>query len=265
MTAPVLTPRAQVLDAALAAVTVDGQTAQDILALARVLDGNPYLRRALTEPSTPVEARQRAAAALFTGRVTAGALSVLDAAVGQSWRDEEALVRAMERLGIRAVWVWADRTGHLDQVVDELFAFGQLVGRTPDLRRTVTDFTVAPDRRRALVQRLLVGKAQPQTIALAEHAAVTHYATFEDAIARDLTMAGQLKGALVAVATVAAPLTALQHQRLIAALTARAGRAVVVEEVIDPAVIGGVRVALGDEVIDGTMAARLNVARRHLT
>jgi F-type H+-transporting ATPase subunit delta len=265
MSAPVLTARGRALDQALAAQTVDGAVAQDLLALARLLDANAYLRRALTEPSTPVEARQQVATALLANQVGAAALSVLHAAIEQSWPDEQALVRALERQGIRAVWIWADRDQRLGAVVDELFAFGQLVARTPQLRGALTDFTTDPKRRSALVRRLLQDKAAPQTVALAEHAAVTRYATFEGAIERDLDLAGQIKSTLVATATVATPLTDSQHARLVAALSARAGQPVVVEEVIDPAVIGGVRVDLGDEVIDGTMASRLAAARRHLT
>jgi len=256
--------RHQALDAALAAVPVDGPTAEDLLAVARVLDADPFLRRALVDPSTPVERRAQVVKALFQGKVTASALSVVQAAVAQNWSDGHALVRAVERQGIRAVWRWADREGILDKVTDELFEAGQLVTKTSDLRRAVTDFTVPTDRRRALVQGLLGAAVAPQTLALLEHAAVTHNATFEDAIKRDLNLAGQLRDTMVAVATVAQPLSEAQRSRLTAALTRRTGRPVRIQEAIDPNVLGGVRVDLGDDVIDGTLTARLTAARRHL-
>jgi F-type H+-transporting ATPase subunit delta len=266
MTAPVPTPtRHQVLDAALAGLKVDGPTAEDILAIGRVLDASPFLRRALSDPSTPLAARQQVVAALFGGQVTAGALAVLQAAVAANWPDGHALVRALEREGIRAVLLWADREGQLGQVTDEVFAAGQVVSKTPELRRAVTDFTVAADRRRGLVQQVFRAKVTPQTLALVEHAAVTHYATFEDAIARDLALAGQLQTTLVAVATVARPLTNAQRAQLANSLTRRAGQSVRVEEVVDPGVLGGIRVELGDDVIDGTLTARLDAARRHIT
>jgi len=266
MTAPAPTPtRRQVLDQALAGVVADARTAEDILAIGRVLDGNPFLRRALSDPSTPVEHRQQVVAALFQGKVGAGALKVLQAAAAANWPDGHALVRSLERAGIQTVLLWADREGQLDQLVDELFAAGQVISKTPELRRAVTDFTVAPDRRRALVQQVLDRTVLPQTLALVEHAAVTHHATFEDAIAADLDLAGQLKATLVAVATVARPLTAAQRTQLANSLTRRAGKTVRIEEVVDPGVIGGIRIALGDDIIDGTMTARLEAARRHLT
>ncbi|MDR1807367.1 MAG: F0F1 ATP synthase subunit delta [Propionibacteriaceae bacterium] len=257
--------RTQALDRALDGVTPDGPTAEDLLAVARVLDGNPFLRRALSDPSTAVDVRHQVVAALFGAKVTPAALTVVQAAAATNWSDGHALVRALERQGIRAVWLWAQAEGRLGQVVDELFAAGQLISKAPELRRAVTDFTVQPDTRRGLVQSVLGAKVLPQTLALAEHAAVTHAATFEDAIARDLDLAGQITSAQVAVVTVAKPLTAAQRTRLAATLAKRAGRSVTIEEVVDPAILGGARVELGDDVIDGTMTARLAEARRHLT
>ncbi|MDR1513199.1 MAG: F0F1 ATP synthase subunit delta [Propionibacteriaceae bacterium] len=246
-------------------MAVDGPTAEDVLALGRALDGDAFLRRALSDPSTPAEARRQVAAALFADKVTPGALKVLQAAAAATWPDGHVLVLGLERAGVRAVWLWADRAGIADRVTDELFALGQLVTTTPELRRAVTDFTADPGRRRALIRQVAGAKVAPQTLALAEHAVVTRHATFEDAVRRDLALGAQLKGTAVAVATVARPLSPGQRDRLANSLSRRAGRAVKVEEVVDPSVLGGVRVELGDDIIDGTMTARLAAARRHLT
>ena len=58
------------------------------------------------------------------------------------------------------------------------------------------------------------------------------------------------------------PLEADQRSRLRAALSRQAGRDVVLQEVVDPGLLGGVRVELGDEVVEGTVAGRLDEARR---
>ncbi|MDR1449020.1 MAG: F0F1 ATP synthase subunit delta [Propionibacteriaceae bacterium] len=264
MTAPVIATRGQALDAALAAAPADGQTAQDLLDLAQALAESPYLRRALTNPAAPAAARQRAAYSLLGSRVGPGALAVALAAVAQSWSDADGLRRALERQGIRACWLWADSEGRFTAAVDGLFAFGQLVAGDRGLRRALTDFTVSAERRRGLVRRLLEGRVQPAAVTLAEQAA-TASVPFEDAVARSLGLAGQLKGQTVARAVVASPLGPGQRARLTAALAERSGRPVVLEEIVDPTVLGGVRVEIGDDVIDGTVAARLETARRHLT
>jgi len=60
-------------------------------------------------------------------------------------------------------------------------------------------------------------------------------------------------------------LTADQESRLRAALGRQAGRDVTLHVIVNPAVLGGVRVSLGDEVIEGTVAGRLSDVRRKLS
>jgi F-type H+-transporting ATPase subunit delta len=66
----------------------------------------------------------------------------------------------------------------------------------------------------------------------------------------------------VAEIRVAAPLTDEQSRRLVSALSTVSGRTVRLNVAIDPTVMGGVHVTIGDEVIDGTVASRLEQARR---
>ena len=79
----------------------------------------------------------------------------------------------------------------------------------------------------------------------------------------DLTeAAARQRQRIVAEVRVAQPLDAEQQRRLAAALTALKGRNVRLNVAVDPAILGGVHVTVGDEVIDGTVAARLEQARR---
>ncbi len=65
--------------------------------------------------------------------------------------------------------------------------------------------------------------------------------------------------------TVARPLSQEQAERLRAALERQVGRQVNLQVVVDPAVVGGARVQVGDEVIEGTVAGRLAAAEKQLT
>ncbi|MDP1788870.1 MAG: F0F1 ATP synthase subunit delta, partial [Rhodoglobus sp.] len=64
--------------------------------------------------------------------------------------------------------------------------------------------------------------------------------------------------------TSAAPLTAAQLDRLAKGLTKQYGRGLRINQIVDPAVIGGLRVAIGDDVIDGSIATRINDLRLQL-
>lgn len=77
-----------------------------------------------------------------------------------------------------------------------------------------------------------------------------------------MTQAAAQKNRVVATVRVARPLTTDQTERLRAALTRQVGRDVAIQEIVDETLLGGVRVELGHEVIEGTVAARLEEARR---
>ena len=64
--------------------------------------------------------------------------------------------------------------------------------------------------------------------------------------------------------TSAVALTPEQEQRLTASLARLYGRTVGLQVTVDPRLLGGLIVQVGDEVIDGSIAHRLEVAHRRL-
>ncbi len=69
---------------------------------------------------------------------------------------------------------------------------------------------------------------------------------------------------LVAEVESALPLTVEETNRLTAGLARIYGRAISVHVMVNPALGGGLRVRVGDEVIDGSVAGRLEELRRRL-
>ena len=69
-----------------------------------------------------------------------------------------------------------------------------------------------------------------------------------------------------AVATVhtARELTSSEKERLVAALTKQYGSEVQLHVVVDPDLVGGMRIQIRDDVIDGTVSGRLDDAGRKL-
>ena len=97
---------------------------------------------------------------------------------------------------------------------------------------------------------------------LAKRAVGARSRSFDHTVETYVDLAAEQKNRVVATVRVARPLDDDQRSRLRTALTRQAGREVVLQEVVDPDVLGGVRVELGDEVLEGTVSAKLDEARR---
>ena len=146
----------------------------------------------------------------------------------------------------------------------ELARMAILVAEHVPLRRALTDPALPDERKRALVEELLAGRTQPETVALVGHVARGH----EEPAGRwtDWPSARPSDGgAWWSRATTAVPLTDEQERRLTAALARATGRQVDLEVVVDPSVVGGVVARVGDEIIDGSVRSQLRSALEQLT
>lgn len=237
----------------------------DLLAVAQLLDGQPALRRALTDTGREADDRAALVRRLLASRVGEPASDVVVGAVRARWTRPSDLVAGLEELGLEAHLAAAEQAGRLGDVEDQLFRFGRVVAGDAALRAALVDRSAPPASRTALVRRLLEGRAAPETVRLVEHAVVARRErALEAALDRLVDLAARRRQHMVATVRVAVPLTPEHRDRLARALERQHGRPVHLNVVVDPDVIGGLRVELGDEVVDGTVASRLDEARRRL-
>jgi F-type H+-transporting ATPase subunit delta len=170
---------------------------------------------------------------------------------------------ALEDLGADAVLAAAEQEGRLDRVEDELFRFERLVAADQGLRDALINQDASTANKAALVSRLLDGKVAPEAVRLARQAVLAPRGRrFPQVIKEYLRLAARRREQLTAVVTSAIALDAAQHARLRAALSGLYGRPVFVTAVVNPELLGGVHVRIGDDVVDGTVARRLEDARR---
>lgn len=238
----------------------------EIWAVARAVDANPTLRRNLGDPSREGAEKAALAQRLLSGKVGDEALGVVGAVVAQRWPETGDVVTALEQLGVEAVLAHAQRQGRLDKVEDELFRFGRIVEGTPDLQAALSDRRADAQAKATLVDRLLSVKASPESVRLAKQAvAGTRGRRFDHAIAAYLEQASARQDQVTATVITAVPMSDEQLERLARALSTQYGRTVRTNVVIDEHVVGGIRVEIGDEVIDGTVSHRLAEAHRRMT
>ena len=256
----------EVLEAQLAAEGADaGRTGEDLFAVTSLLDSSVRLRRALTDPARDGAAKGAFLRQTLGGKITPAALETVAALASGRWAAGRDLADACERVAVLAVVTQADRAGRLDALEDELFRFARTVAGNPALRDALADRT-APDADRAsLVSRLLVDKASPEAIQLARRAAVSPRGVRAEKLLEEwVEVAAKRREQFVAHVVSAHPLTEQQRDRLAAGLARQYGRAIRVNAEVDPDLVGGLRIKVGDDVIDGSISTRLAEARRRL-
>lgn len=152
--------------------------------------------------------------------------------------------------------------GDLAATEDELFAVAQALAGSDELREVLADRRIPAARRQQIVEDLLGGQAAETTVALVSMVVGAGRGSdlvriIEAAVERS---AG-LRNKAVAEVRSAIALSDDQQQRLAGALQQATGKDVTVKVIVDPSVMGGLVTRIGDEVIDGSVRARINQLR----
>jgi F-type H+-transporting ATPase subunit delta len=239
--------------------------ADELFSVARLLDRQLTLRRALSDPAGKPEERAALAQRLFGGKVSDATLDLVETVARQRWSRPIDLVDAFTELATEASLDAADAAGQLEDVEDELFRFGRIVSADRELARILSDRKAPAEGKTALLDRLLGGRVSAPTAQLLRNVLTGPYAgSAGNAIERLSEVANRRRGRSVARVTSAVALTAAQEQRLADVLSRLYGRTIGLQVTVDPGVLGGLIVQVGDEVIDGSIAHRLEAAHRRL-
>ncbi len=237
----------------------------ELLGVARLLDGEPRLRRALSDPARSGADRRALLDGLVANAVGTDTRTILGEVAGGRWSSAGELLDGVENLGIEALLAGADQAGELGEVEDELFRFGQIVDGSPQLAATLADPSVQVGPRSTILDALLDGKARPVTVRLAKVALAGFGGrTFIGGLTRLVELAAARRDKQVAYVTVAKPLSEAEEERLVTRLKALYGRDISLKIAVDETVLGGVRVMVGSDLYDGTTLRRLSDTRHAL-
>ena len=239
--------------------------ASELLAVAGTLAQEKALRVALADAGTAASTRAAIVSDVFGGKVAATTADIVTEAISVRWSHDRDLVQALETLGTQAACIAAQAAGALDAVEEEIFMFGRAVAGSSDLQMALTNPSLPATAKVGIVESLLAGKASDTARTLLTYRIGNlRGARIDTAVEELLAIAADQRQRLVAEVTSAVVLSDNQESRLSAALSTITGRDINVNVIVDRTVLGGIQVRIGDDLIDGTVASRLEAASRAL-
>lgn len=252
-----------------AASDLDGSAlttaASELTEVITFLTKNPVLRKKLTEDEDNPAGKQQLVSTLFGGKVAPIVVDVVASAAKQRWSSSADFVTGLRRQNALIVLTAAEREGVIEQVEDELFRVSRLLEANPQLASLLSDFTHPADKRNALLEKLIGGQVNEHTWYLLSHTiTLLHGQPAELAVDHLAELAAARRGESVAHVVSAAPLSDEQTQRLSSVLGNIYGRTISVQTEVRPEILGGLRIGVGDEIIDADIATRLAKATETL-
>src|SRR5690606_20478389 len=158
------------------------------------------------------------------------------------------LVAGLEELAIRA----AAKAEKSADVAGELFSVSRVVAENPELELALGSTLGDPAAKVALVRQLFAGTVSEATVLIvSELVRELRGGGVRGALREAIRVVAEQAGRTVATVTTAKPLTAEQAERLRAALSRSYGGEIALNQIIDAGVVGGIRVQVADDIIDG--------------
>lgn len=240
--------------------------ADELFAALDVLDTSPALRRSVTDAAREPGERAGIMRSLFGSQAQTSTVQILEAVVSRRWSRERDLGDAIETLAVNVTAARAERDGlqGLETLEGALLGFRHVVAESHDVQRALTDPQAPEEATRRLAARL-TPDAQAEARLLIDRAVTSPRGLRPSALVEKF--AGQIAARQqrwIAQVTVAKDLDSSNLEKLSASLDRYFGRELKLDVVVDPTVVGGIRVQVGDEVVDSTLAARLNSLGRTL-
>lgn len=242
--------------------------ADELVSVAKVLDREIVVTRYLTVPAEDSAPRVQLLERLFSGKIGDAALDVLRAAVCERWSANSDLVDAIEHLSRQALLAVADREGKVDEVEDQLFRFARVLDAQPRLAILLGDYGSPAEGRIGLLRKVLdssSARVDKIVVTLLSHTVeLLRGQSADEAVKFLVEVAVARRGEIVAEVRAAAELSDAQRTRLVEVLSRIYGHPVSLQLQTDDALLGGLLITVGDEVIDGTLSSRLAAAEAQL-
>ncbi len=241
--------------------------ADDLASVAKLLARESILTRHLADPADDPSPKLGLLETLLEGKVGDTALEVLKAAVSGRWSSDANLVDAVEHVARLALLVRAEREEVAGDVEEQLFRFSRILDAQPGLAILLTDYSAPTEGRVKLLRDILDSGSgvNATTVQLLSQTVELLRGERADQAVLDLAeLAVARRGEVVAHVSAAADVSDAQRTRLTEVLTRIYRHPVSLQLHINPGLLGGLNIAVGDEVIDGTLSSKLAAAETKL-
>ena len=236
----------------------------ELFTITKVLDDSIQLERALTDPSRPVADKVAVLKELLGDNAHPMTREIMTDWVSRRWSRARDIANAVEDFGVDAMMYYADATDATLQVSIELSELHSALLNLPVVRAKLYDYQATSEARVKLFREVFSGKTLNKvTMRLAEHATCNlRRRRYLETIQWLINKFSRHMGESMVTVTTATPLKKEQIKRLVEVYSAKVGRQVHINSVVDPTVLGGMRIQVGDEVTDNTVVAQLQNLHR---
>jgi len=264
---------------------------QDLASLSQTVLANHELRAALTDTSVTGVVRRDVLSDVLNGKVSAPAARLASHAALVSHAQEVptalsyladrarqasdgtfdaepalSVLSARNRVGGFATAIFEDaEVASLEVIEHELFQVARAIESSADVRRALADRDMPLSRRQGLVTTLFAAKVTPVTLRLLEYVVAGGRA--RDVVGTIDWLADQTaraRGWRIAKIRTAKTLDQAQADGLRASLAKVAGNPVELQVTEDASLLGGIRIEVGDLLVDATAKGRLDSLREHI-
>ncbi|MFF1880946.1 F0F1 ATP synthase subunit delta [Pseudarthrobacter sp. NPDC058196] len=252
--------------------TASLQLAKELFGILGTVDSSAGLRRALTDPSRSGDEKSALVRQLVGGKVSADAAEIAGGLASSRWASARDIGDALETLAATVVISVAENksavsasgiTG-LEELENDLFSFNQAVASSHEVQRALSEPQASAAAKATLAERLAPGASEEAKVLITQ--AVTQPRGIKPTrlVERFAELAAKRQQRWIATVSVTRPLSQTQLARLQAGMNALYGRELKVNVIVDPSLIGGIRVQVGDEVLDASVLTRLGELQRQL-
>jgi F-type H+-transporting ATPase subunit delta len=245
--------------------------ARELFGILAVLDGSAGLRRALTDPSREGAEKSALVHSLLDGKASGDAVEITAKLAASRWADARDISDALETIASTVASAVAEQgagtasgLSGLEKLQNDLFAFNNTVEGSHELQAALTDQQASPEARRTLALRLVPEASEEARLLIGQAVSSPRGAKPTALVEKFASLAAGRQKRWIADVAVARPLSEAQLSRLQDGLNTLYGRELKINTTVEPSLVGGLRVTVGDEVLDASTVTRLGELRRQL-